>query len=90
MTCIDSKRQCNLGGKTKKQKQRRRTEKRGQERGKCGEEEKLPRGPSIRAAMGTQVSIILWTVSPVVMEAGGDDEEEEDFSPHSRCFTETY
>lgn len=41
--------------------------------------------------MGSQVSVILWTVSAVVMEAGGDDEEEEeDFSPHPKCFTETH
>lgn len=60
-----------IWGKKQKQKQRRRTEKRGQEKGKCREEEKLLRGRSVRAAMGSQVRIILWTVSPVIMEAGG-------------------
>lgn len=75
MTRIDSKRQRNLGG-NKQQKQRRRAEKRRQERGKCGEEE------AVRAALGSQVSVIRWTAFPVVMEAAGDDEkEEEDFSP---------
>lgn len=85
MTHIDSNRQSNLEGKKKKkQKQKqRRAEKREQERGKCREgEKKLSGGLSVRAAVGSQMSLIPWTVSPVMIK-------EEDFSPQPKCFTET-
>lgn len=81
MAHIKSNRQSNLEGKKQKQKQRR-AEEREKERGKCREGKKnLPGGKSVRAAVGSQVSLILWTVSPVMMK-------EEEFSPHPKCFTE--
>lgn len=57
----------------------KRTGKRKMQRGG----EKLPGGQPVRADVGSQASLILWTVSPVMMK-------EEDFSPHPKCFTETY
>lgn len=61
------------------------------EEGKTQRGGKTPQRPASKGSHGVPGECHPLDMSPVVMEVGGDDEEdEEEFSPHPKCFTETH